>query len=140
AWRSAFFSSIRLASSTACSARPLAGNRASHKPPAQAERAAVQRLCVVSVMTLQVGRAPAAARVQPCCARSRTRVLPQKTLPDDNHMGFTPFVQKTLFVHHAHLELVRTAHGGTLRQGCRKLERPSARGARCMWFSRVIEH
>src|SRR3954469_22225206 len=33
-------------------------------------------------------------------------------------------VQQTLFSAHVHAELVRTAHGGTLARGRRKLERP----------------
>src|SRR5439155_15975924 len=36
----------------------------------------------------------------------------------------TAFVQQMLFAREIHAELVRTAHGGAVRRGRRKLERP----------------
>jgi REP element-mobilizing transposase RayT len=47
-----------------------------------------------------------------------------KTLPQDELLAISILVQRSLFPREVHAELVRTEHGGAVRRGCRKLERP----------------
>src|SRR5262245_28124323 len=53
-----------------------------------------------------------------------SRIFDQNNIAPCNKNDYSQFVQQTLFARGAYAELRRTDHGGAVRRGRRKLERP----------------